>query len=110
MLRRQRTYAAELRSHRLTLTHRNQCIECPDASKTIGNQLPMKKYIGAVLLKSSQLELVADIGPFENPLPAQQKKQQRKSSFKKNYIYMQLLPDSVSFVIPIFPGSRAARG
>ena len=56
---------------RLTLTYRNRGIECPDASKTIGNQLAMKKYIGAVLRKSSQLELVAEIGPFENSLPAQ---------------------------------------
>ena len=72
--------ASELR---LTLTYRNRCIECPDASKTIGNQLRMKKYIGAVLRKSSQLELVAEIGPFENPLPAH-KNQRRKLTFKKN--------------------------
>ena len=60
----------------LTSSPRNRCIECPDASKTIGNQLPVKKCIGAVLRKSSQLELVAEIGPFENPLFAS--KNQRK--------------------------------
>jgi len=36
----------------------------------------MEKYVGAVLRKSFQLELVAEIGPFENPLSAQ--KNQRK--------------------------------
>ena len=70
----------------MTSAHRNRCIECPDASKTIGNQLPMKKYIGAVLRKSFQLELVAEIGPFENPLPAQknQRKYIEKLPLKKN--------------------------
>ena len=50
----------------MTLTHRNRCIECPDASKTIKNQLPVKKYIEAMVRKSFQLELVTEIGPFEN--------------------------------------------
>ena len=46
----------------------------------------MKKYIGAVLRKSSQLELVAEIGPFENPLPVS-KTQQRKLVLKKTKLY-----------------------
>ena len=81
--------AAEVRSPRLTLIHRNRCIECPNASKTIGNQLPMKKYIGAVLRKSSQLELVAEIGPLENALPAQKNQRNyiEKSSLKKIKLY-----------------------
>ena len=40
----------------LTSSSRNRCIECPDASKTIGNPLPMKKYVGAVVRKSLQLK------------------------------------------------------
>ena len=78
--------ASELR---LTLTYRNRCIECPDASKTIGNQLPVKKCVGAVLRKSSQLELVAEIGPLENVLPAQKNQRNyiEKSSLKKIKLY-----------------------
>ena len=46
----------------------------------------MKKYIGAVLRKSFQLELVAEIGPFENPLSAQKKQRKyiEKLTLKKN--------------------------
>ena len=50
----------------LTLTSPNRCAECPDASKTTGNQLPMNKYVGVVVRKSFQLEIVTEIGPFEN--------------------------------------------
>ena len=71
----------------MTLAHRNRCIECPDASKTIGNQLPMKKYIGAVLRKSFQLEVVTEIGPFVNDLKLVFKKTLKikgKDNFKKS--------------------------
>ena len=51
----------------MTLAHRNRCIECRDASKTIKNQLPVKKYVGAMVRKSFQLEIVVEIGLFENP-------------------------------------------
>ena len=46
----------------------------------------MKKYIGAVLRKSSQLELVAEIGPFENPLPVQKNNKESSILLKKLYI------------------------
>ena len=55
----------------LTLSPRNRCIECPDTrnrciepAKSIGNGFSMKNYAGAVLRKSFQLELVAEIGPL----------------------------------------------
>ena len=57
----------------LPSTPRNRCTECPDASKTIKNQLPVKKYIGAVVRKCFQLELVSEIGSFENSLCLQKK-------------------------------------
>ena len=82
----------------LTLTHRNRCIECPVASKTIRNQLPVKKYIGAVLRKSSQLELVDEIDPLENALSAQKKQRNyiEKSSLKKNKtIFLMLKSNNV---------------
>ena len=58
----------------LKILHRNsdslfRLIECPNASKSIGNGFPMKKYIGAVLRKSCQLVLTAEVGPFEIVLP-----------------------------------------
>ena len=46
----------------------NRSIEYPNTCGTIKNGFPMKKYIGAVLRKSSQLELAAEIGPFEDLL------------------------------------------
>ena len=48
----------------LTSSPRNRCIECPDPAKSIGNCFSMKNYAGAVLRKSFQLELVAEIGPL----------------------------------------------
>ena len=46
----------------------------------------MKKYIGAVLRKSSQLELAAEIGPFEDLLLLQKKYNKTGQNFglKKN--------------------------
>ena len=52
--------------HSTRTTPRNRCTECPDASKTIKNQLPVKKYIEVMVLKSFQLELVTEIGAFAN--------------------------------------------
>ena len=40
------------------------CAQNP--AESIGNEFPTKKYIGAVVRKSSQLELAAEIGSFEN--------------------------------------------
>ena len=58
-------------SLRMTLTHPNRCTECRDASKILGNQLPVKKYIGAMVRKSFQLEFVAETDAFENLSPCQ---------------------------------------
>ena len=49
----------------------------------------MKKYIGAVLRKSSQLELAADIGPFEDLLVLQKMYTKTGQNFglKKTKLY-----------------------
>ena len=56
----------------------------PNAAKSIGNRFPAKKYIGAVVRKSSELELAAEIGPFEIFLPLYKKTHKTiiKSSIK----------------------------
>ena len=41
-------------------------IECPDIRKSLGNGFPMKKYIEAVVRKSSQLQILAEVYTFEN--------------------------------------------
>ena len=72
----------------MTLIHRNGCVECPDAAKTTKNQLPMKKYIEAMVRKSFQLELVTEIGLFafskKKHLKSMKNYHQKKS---KLYIY-----------------------
>ena len=40
-------------------------IECPDIRKSLGNGFPMKKYIEAVVRKSSQLQILAEIYPLK---------------------------------------------
>ena len=50
----------------MTLTHSNRSIECSNTRKSIGNGFPMKKYVGAMVRKSFQLVIAAEIEPFEN--------------------------------------------
>ena len=50
----------------VTLTHSNRCTKCSNTRISIGNEFPMKKYIEAVVRKSSQLQILAEIYPFEN--------------------------------------------
>ena len=50
----------------VTFTHSSRWIECPNIRKSLGNGFPMKKYIEAVVRKSSQLQILAEIYPFEN--------------------------------------------
>ena len=59
----------------LTLDARNRSTECPNDDKSLKNELPMGKHIGAVLRKSFQLAIVAEIGPLENFGPLQKKVQ-----------------------------------
>ena len=71
----------------LTLTSPNRCTECPDASKTTGNQLPMKKYVGAVVRKSSQLVIDEEIDHSENQISFHKKTYNLDPQKKKrNYI------------------------
>ena len=55
--------------HVMTLTNPNRSIEWPDAPRTIKNEFSVKKYVGSVVLKSFQLQLVAEIGPSANSMP-----------------------------------------
>ena len=53
----------------VTFTHSSRWIECPNTRKSIGNGFPMKKYVGAVVRKSFQLVIAAEIEHFENKSP-----------------------------------------
>ena len=55
----------------MTFIHSNRWIECPNTRNSIGNELPMKKYVGAVVRKSSQLIIDEEIDHSENFRPAQ---------------------------------------
>ena len=55
----------------MTFIHPNRWIECPNTRNSIGNGLPMKKYVGAVVRKSSQLVIDEEIDHSENFRPAQ---------------------------------------
>ena len=57
----------------LTSIHSNRWIECPNTRNSSGNGLPMKKYVGAVVRKSSQLIIDEEIDHFENKIPVQKK-------------------------------------
>ena len=73
----------------MTSTHSSRWLECSNTHKSIGNGFPMKKYIGAVVRKLSQLVIVAERIQFEiKNLHA--KKNIAKSSIKKqtNYIVL----------------------
>ena len=50
----------------MTFIHSNRWIECPNTRKSIGNGFPMKKYVGAVVRKLSQVAIVAKIYLFGN--------------------------------------------
>ena len=50
----------------MTFIHSSRWIECPNPRKSIGNGFPMKKYVGAVVRKLSQLVIVADIDLLGN--------------------------------------------
>ena len=50
----------------MTLTHSNRSIECSNTRKSIGNGFPMKKYVGAMVRKSFQLVIAAEIDHSEN--------------------------------------------
>ena len=50
----------------MTLTHSNRCTECPNTRKSVGNEFYMRKYVEAVVRKSSQLPILAEIHHFEN--------------------------------------------
>ena len=61
------------RSGLATLGQCNRSIECPNTRNSIGNGLPTKKYVGAVVRKSSQLIIDAEIDHSENKMPVQKK-------------------------------------
>ena len=52
----------------MTFIHPNRWIECPNTRNSIGNGLPMKKYVGAVVRKSSQLITDEEIDHSENQI------------------------------------------
>ena len=49
----------------MTLTHSKRSRECSNTRISIGNEFPTKKYIEAVVWKSSQLRIFAEIDHFE---------------------------------------------
>ena len=49
----------------MALTHSKRCTECPNTRFSLGNEFPTKKYIEAVVWKSSQLRILAEIDHFE---------------------------------------------
>ena len=57
----------------MTFIHSNRWIECPNTRNSIGNGLPMKKYVGAVVRKSSQLIIDEEIDHSENQISFQKK-------------------------------------
>ena len=57
----------------MTFIHPNRWIECPNTRNSIGNGLPMTKYVGAVVLKSSQLIIDEEIDHSENKIPVHKK-------------------------------------
>ena len=52
----------------MTFIHSNRWIECPNTRNSIGNGLPMKKYVGAVVRKSSQLIIDEETDHSENQI------------------------------------------
>ena len=48
----------------MTFTHSSGWIESPNTRKWIGNGFPMKNYVGAVVWKSFQLVIVAEIDQY----------------------------------------------
>ena len=69
--------------------HPNRWIEHPNTRNSIGNGFPLKKYVGAVVRKSSQLIMDEEIDHSENNIPVQKsvtfhsKKSLKKNIFKK---------------------------
>ena len=49
----------------MTFSHSSRWIECPNTRKSIGNGFPMKKYVGAVVWKSFQLVIAAEIDQLQ---------------------------------------------
>ena len=74
----------------MTFIHSNRQIECPSTRNSIGNGLPMKKYVRAVVRKSSQLIIDEEIDHSENFRPAPKNTHhlfsKRPSKIKQNYI------------------------
>ena len=50
----------------MTLPPSNRCTECPNTRKSIENEFYMKKYIEAMVWKTSQLPILTEIHYFEN--------------------------------------------
>ena len=50
----------------MAFTASSRWIECPDIRKSLENGFAMKKYIEAVVRKSSRLPILAEIHHFEN--------------------------------------------
>ena len=73
----------------MTFIHSDRWIECPNTRNSIGNGLPMKKYVGAVVRKSSQLIIDEEIDHSENKIPVHKNEYlldpQKK---KRNYILL----------------------
>ena len=52
----------------MTFIHSNRWMECPNTRNSIGNRPLMEKYVGAVVRKSSQLIIDAEIDHSENKI------------------------------------------
>ena len=71
----------------MTFIHPNRWIECPNTRNSIANGLPMKKYVGAVVRKSSQLIIDEEIDHSENFRPAQKNTQHLNPKKKDETIF-----------------------
>ena len=50
----------------MTLPYSNRCTDYPNPRKSIGNRFYSKKYIEAMVWKTSQLPILTEIHHFEN--------------------------------------------
>ena len=70
----------------VTLTHSNRCTKCSNTRISIGNEFPMKKYIEAVVRKSSQLRILTETDHLKI-YSCVSKKTYQKEGLKKMKLY-----------------------
>ena len=69
-------------------------IECPNTRKSIGNGFPLKKYVGAVVRKLSQLIKVVEMDAFENKMQYRNMYTKYNDRKKQDYIVSSKIYDT----------------